>query len=220
MSPWNLLPLGERATVLRRWTVGLGGGFSALCGGALVALLMQALEVERTMLQDHLQTAQAQLKDLQQQTAQLQQAQMQARQLQENGQHVQALRQRALRLLAIHQQMAGHWPADVQVQEWRVEGAAWQLQGPATSVQGVNQVLLALAPHGPWQQPPTLLELAATPALAGQVQTRLRYMAQGRWSEPGLLATSSSDKSGRPGGAPPVTPSSKAQGPTQAPTSP
>ena len=206
MSPWNLLPLGDRASALCRWTVSLGWCVSALCGGAWVALLMQAQEAERALLQDGIQNAQAQLKDLQQQTAQLQQAQTEARQLQESGQHVQALRQRALRLVAMHNQMAGQWPADVQVQEWRVEGAAWQLQGPATSVQGVNQLLLALSPHGPWQQRPTLLEVAAAPALAGQAQAGLRYVAQGRWSEPGLLATASSGKSALPGGggAPPA----------------
>lgn len=187
MKPWNLLPMRDRASLLRRWGVGTGLWFSALSGGALVGWVLSAQEAQRAQLQADMAAAQNQWNELQQQTAQLQKEQSQDRQTQARWQHVSALRLRAQRLDALHQVMVRRWPADVQVQELRVDGAGWQLQGPAASGLGVAQLLQALAPYGPWQQAPTLLELAASPGVPGQAGASWRYVVQGRWSEPGLL---------------------------------
>jgi len=187
MRPWNLLPLRDRASLQRRWLVAMGLGVSALSGAACAAWVLNAQEHRRAQLHADTAAAQAQLNDLQRQMAQLQKAQLQAQQSQERLQHLQALRQRAQRLDALHQVMARRWPADVQVHEWRVEGPEWRLQGPAESGQGVSQLLRSLRLHGPWQQAPTLVELAASPATTGPTAASLRYVAQGRWSEPGLL---------------------------------
>jgi Tfp pilus assembly protein PilN len=195
MKPLNLLPLRYQASRLRRWGLGLGLVASALSGGAVVAVVLNAQDRQVEQLQTDRAAAQTQLKNLEQQRAQLQTMQSQAQQTQDRLQHVRALRLRAQRVDAMHQLMARQWPAQVQVQEWHVEGPSWRLQGPVTSVQGMGQLLQTLTPHGPWQQAPTLVELTAlpSPALpsqAAQDAAGWRYVAQGRWSEPGLLPPS------------------------------
>ena len=187
MKPWNLLPMKDRASLLRRFGVGMSLCVSALSGGGLVAWVLNAQEAQKEQLQADMAAAQSQLNDAQQQTAQLQKGQSQDRQIQARLQHVSALRQRAQRLDAFHKVMARRWPADVQVQEWRVEGAGWRLQGPAASGLGVSQLLQALAPYGPWQQTPTLMAFAALPVAPGPAAASWRYVAHGRGSAHGLL---------------------------------
>ena len=196
MSPWNLLPVRERASPWRRRCVGGSLALSALGGGALAACVLSAQDAQQVQLQAAIVSAQARLASLQQQTAQLHNAQWQSQQTQERLQHVQALRQRAQRVQALHQVAALRWPTGVAVQEWRIEGPWWRLQGRADSGLAVEQLLQALTPHGPWQQAPTLVELAtatgtatgtapAAPLGAGEPMG-LRYQAEARWSEAGL----------------------------------
>jgi hypothetical protein len=109
--------------------------------------------------------------------------QLQALQTQALWQQVQALRQRAQRQDALHNVTAQRWPAVVQVQEWRLDGAGWRLQGLADSGSAVQQLLQDLQPLGTWQQAPAVVELAATPALSGSSARGLRYVVQARWQE-------------------------------------
>jgi len=171
----------------RRWLVGSWLWLSALCGGGLVAWTMNAQDASKAHLQAEMARAQGQLELLQQQLAQQHKLQLQTQQTQALWQQVQALRQRAQRLDALHTVAAQRWPAGVQVQEWRLDGAGWRLQGLADSGSAVQQLLQELLPLGPWQQAPAVAELAATPAVSGPNARGLRYVVQARWREAGLV---------------------------------
>jgi Tfp pilus assembly protein PilN len=127
------------------------------------------------------------LNRLQQEIAQLNKHQVQAQFSHEMKQYVQALRQRAQRLNGLQAVASRQWPAALQVQEWRVEGATWRLQGLADSGADVQEFLKLLAPLGPWQESPALLELTATPVAPGLNPRALRYVMQARWRELGVM---------------------------------
>ena len=73
-----------------------------------------------------------------------------------------------------------------------MEGATWRVQGVADSSLAVQQLLQALAPLGPWQQTPAVVELMATPSAAQPAGPGLHYVVQARWREVGLVAVSGS----------------------------
>lgn len=202
MTPWNLLPLRDRASVLRRWLVGSWLGLSALGGGGLVAWTLHTQDASKVHVQAEMARAQLQLDQLQHQLAQQRKLQLQAQQTHALWQQVQALRQRAQRLDALHKVTAQRWPAGVQVQEWRLDGAGWRLQGLADSGSAVQQLLQDLLPLGPWQQAPAVVELAATPAVLGSNARGLRYVVQARWQEAELAPQA---RSAAPASAQPLT---------------
>ena len=186
MTPWNLLPLADRASSQRRALVLGLWSLAALAGAALAAWVLHQQDERWATLQAEVAAAQLHRDRLQQEASQLRQRQLQATQAQEWGRHVQALRQRAQRLDALHTFIAQRWPAALLVHEWRVEGSAWQLQGLADSGIAVQGLLQALTAWGPWQQPPALVELASAPAGSGQPGTGWRFVAQARWQEAAL----------------------------------
>lgn len=183
MTPWNLLPLRERVSPWRRVVMASGLAFSACSGAALVAWLLSAQSTRQAQVQADVLAAQTQLAHLKKQTEQERAAQTQWQQAQARWQQLGALRQRALRLDAVQQASLQRWPAAVQVQSWRIEGGNWQLQGMAESGVAVQQLAQDLSPWGPWQQTPTLVELAAVPQAPGQTAGRVRYVLQARWRE-------------------------------------
>ncbi len=202
MTPMNLLPLRDRASVSRRWLVGSWLGLSALGGGGLVAWTLHAQDASKAHVQAEMARAQMQLDQLQLQLAQQRKLQLQAQQTHALWHQVQALRQRAQRLDALHKVTAQRWPAGVQVQEWRLDGAGWRLQGLADSGGAVQQLLQDLLPLGPWQQAPAVVELAATPVVSGSNARGLRYVVQARWQETELAPQA---RSPAPASAQPLT---------------
>jgi len=187
MTPWNLLPLAYRASLLRRWGVASAWGLCVLAGGGLVAWTRTEQVANTTQVQAEIAATQGHLNRLQQEIAQLNKHQVQAQFSHEMKQYVQALRQRAQRLNGLQAVASRQWPAALQVQEWRVEGVTWRLQGLADSGADVQEFLKLLAPLGPWQESPALLELTATPVAPGLNPRALRYVMQARWRELGVM---------------------------------
>lgn len=187
MTPWNLLPLADRASLLRRWGVASGWGLCVLVGGGFVAWTRTEQVANTKLVKAEIAATQLHLSRLQQEITQLNQRQVQAQLNHEMRQYVQALRQRAQRLNGLHAVASRQWPAALQVQEWRVEGATWRLQGLADSGTDVQEFLKLLAPLGPWQESPALVELTATPVAPGLKPRALRYVMQARWRELGVM---------------------------------
>ena len=190
MRAWNLLPRAERASRLRRCTVASGWVVSFLGGGAVAAWALTEHDASLALVQADIASTQMHLARLHKEIAELNQLQSRAQHSHALGQHVQALRQRAQRLDSLHRVTAQRWPAAVHIQEWRVEGADWRLQGQADSSGALQELMQTLAPHGPWQQAPSLVELEAAPMTAGPQVRAWRYGLQARWQESGLMPLS------------------------------
>ena len=187
MTPWNLLPLAARASLLRRWGVASAWGLCVLAGGGLVAWTRTEQVAKTTQVKAEIAATQGHLNRLQQEITQLNKHQVQAQRHHEMKQYVQALRQRAQRLNGLQSVASRQWPSALQVQEWRLDGATWRIQGLADTSADVQVFLTSLAPLGPWQESPALVELTAMPAAPGLKPRALRYVVQARWREHGAM---------------------------------
>lgn len=184
MTPWNLL--ASQAQASRRIWVVCALIASALGGGSVAAWALLAQEAERAQQQAEVLVAQARVEVLQKQVAQAQAQLVQNKKLQDRFRHVQALQQRAQSLNGLTKALALRWPNGLQIQEWRLEGASWRVQGTAHSATAVGLMLKDLATDALWLQPPALSELmAASPVVESSLN--LRYLAQARLPWPELL---------------------------------
>jgi Tfp pilus assembly protein PilN len=180
MRAWNFAPYRERARALKKagWCAAMACG--ALAGGIAAAWVVNEAQSQLLQQQTQLLELKAQLSLLQQKNFQTQTEQAQHHQAQDTLHYIESLRQRAQDLLALNKTLALRWPAGVQIQELRLEGASWRVQGQSESAAGVQQALLRLTSALVWQQPPALLALEALPPTNGQT-LNLRYVAQARW---------------------------------------
>lgn len=190
MRPWNFAPYRERARTLKKagWCVAMA--FGALAGGIAAACFVNESQAQLMQQQTQLLELKAQLRQLQQTNVQTQTEQAQRHQAQDTLLHIESLRQRAQDLLALNKTLALRWPAGVQIQELRLEGPSWRVQGQSESAAAVQQAVLRLTSALAWQEPPALLALEALPQTNGQT-LNLRYVAQARWRWPQSLPAAS-----------------------------
>ena len=185
MTAWNFAPSLDRSRKLRKTGWGLVMALSAVGGGFAAAWDANEAQTALAQQQAQLLDLKAQLSLLQQKNLQLQNDQSQRQKAQESIQTMNALRQRGQNLMALHKALALGWPAGVQIQELRLEGPSWRLQGQAESGLLVQQVLNELVGVLAWQQPPALMALETLPQVSGQ-RPVLRYVAQALWTWPEL----------------------------------
>ena len=185
MTAWNFAPYRDRSRKLRKMGWGLVMALSAVGGGFAAAWDVNEAQTALTLQQAQLLDLKAQLSLLQQKNLQLQNEQSQRQKAQESFHKMDALRQRGKDLLALHKALALRWPAGVQIQELRLEGPAWRLQGQAESGLAVQQALQGLTGVLAWQQSPSLMAFEALPQANGPA-LNLRYVAQARWHWPEL----------------------------------
>jgi Tfp pilus assembly protein PilN len=180
MRDWNFAPYRERERNLRKAGWCMAMAFGALIGGVAVAWAVDEAQTLLMQQQTQVLELKAQLSLLQQKNLHMQTEQAKRNQMQDNLRHIESLRQRGQDLLALHKTLALRWPAGVQIQELRLEGPSWRLQGQSESAEGVQQAVLRLTSALAWQQPPALLALEALPQRNGQ-SLSLRYVVQARW---------------------------------------
>jgi Tfp pilus assembly protein PilN len=183
VSPLNLL--ASQAQVTRRMRVICVLLASALSGGSVAAWALLAQAAERAQQQADVAVVQIRLEGLQKQVMQAQTQLVQDQKQQNRFRYVQALQQRAQSLNGLTTALAVRWPSGLQINEWRLEGALWRVQGMAHSSTAVASMLKDLASDALWLQPPALLELATAPAALGS-PLNLRYLAQARLAWPEL----------------------------------
>jgi len=183
MTAWNFAPSLDRSRKLRKTGWGLVMALSAVGGGFAAAWDANEAQTALAQQQAQLLDLKAQLSLLQQKNLQLQNDQSQRQKAQESIQTMNALRQRGQNLMALHKALALGWPAGVQIQELRLEGPVWRLQGQAESGLSVQQALQGLAGVLAWQQSPALMAFEALPQANGPA-SNLRYVAQARWHWP------------------------------------
>jgi len=183
MTAWNFAPYRERTRSLQKagWCVAVA--FAALTGAMAAAWAVNEAQTHLMQQQAQVLELKAQLSLLQQKNRQTQTEQAQRQQAQDTLRHIESLRQRGQDLLALNQTLAWRWPAGVQIQELRLEGPSWRLQGQSESAAAVQQALLRLTDALAWQQPPALLALEALPPSKGQA-LNLHYVAQAVWHGP------------------------------------
>ena len=183
MTAWNFAPYRDRLQRLRKKGWCLVMALSAVGGGFAAAWDVNEAQTALTQQQALLLDLKAQLSLLQQKNLQLQNDQSQRQKVQESFHKMKALRQRGQDLLALHKDLALRWPAGVQIQELRLEGPVWRLQGQAESGLSVQQALQGLTGILAWQQSPALMAFEAIPQAKGST-LNLRYVAQARWHWP------------------------------------
>ena len=185
MTAWNFAPYLDRSRTLRKMGWGLVMALSAVGGGFAAAWDVYEAQTALTQQQAQLLDLKAQLSLLQQKNLQLQNDQSQRQKAQESFLKMNALRQRGQDLLAMHKALTLRWPAGVQIQELRLEGPVWRLQGQADSGLSVQQALQGLTGVLAWQQSPALMAFEALPQANGPA-LNVRYVAQARWHWPEL----------------------------------
>jgi hypothetical protein len=185
MTVWNFAPFLDRSRTLRKMRWGLVLALSAVGGGFAAAWDVNEAQTALTLQQAQLLDLKAQLSLLQQKNLQLQNEQSQRQKAQDSFHKMNALRQRGQELLALHKALTLRWPAGVQIQELRLEGPAWRLQGQAESGLAVQQALQGLTGVLAWQQSPALMAFEALPQANGSA-LNLRFVAQARWHWPEL----------------------------------
>jgi len=185
MTAWNFAPYRDKVRTLRkmRWIMAML--FSAVSGGLAATWVVNDAQTEVAQQQAQVLELKTQLSVLLQKNLQIQNDQFQRQKAQDNFHKVEALRQRGQDLLALNKALVLGWPAGVQIQELRLEGPSWRLQGQAESGLAVQQVLNELAGVLAWQQPPALMALEALPQVSGQ-RPVLRYVAHAVWPWPEL----------------------------------
>ncbi len=185
MTSWNFAPYRDKVRTLRkmRWIVAML--LSAVSGGLAAAWVVNEVQTEVAQQQAKVLDLKTQLSVLLQKNLQMQNDQSQRQKAQDSFLKVEALRQRGQNLLALNKSLALRWPEGVQIQELRLEGPSWRLQGQAESGLAVQQVLNELVGVLPWQQPPALMALETLPQVSGQ-RPVLRYVAQALWPWPEL----------------------------------
>jgi Tfp pilus assembly protein PilN len=185
MTAWNFAPYRDRSRTLRKMGWGLVMVLSAVGGGFAAAWVVNEAQTALKQQQAQLLDLKAQLSLLQQKNLQMENDQSQRQKAQESFRKMNALRQRGQDLLALHKALALRWPAGAQIQELRLEGPVWRLQGQAESGLAVQQALQGLTGVLAWQQPPALMAFEAMPQANGPA-LNLRYVAQARWHWPEL----------------------------------
>jgi len=184
MTSWNLL--ASQAQHSRRMGVVCALLASALGGAIVAGWVLLTQEAERAQQQAEMAMAQIRLEGLQKQVTQAQMQLAQNKKLQDRFRYVQALQQRAQSLNGLTKALAWRWPIGLQIQEWRLEGASWRVQGTAHSATAVGLMLKDLATDTLWLQPPVLSELMTASPVPGS-SLNLRYLAQARLHWPELL---------------------------------
>lgn len=185
MTAWNFAPYLDRSRTLKKIGWGLVMALSAVGGGFAAAWDVNEAQTALAQQQAQLLDLKAQLSLLHQKNLQLQNDQSQRQKAQESIQTMNALRQRGQNLMALHKALALGWPAGVQIQELRLEGPVWRLQGQAESGLAVQQALQGLTGVLAWQQSPVLMAFEAITQANGPV-LNVRYVAQARWHWPEL----------------------------------
>lgn len=185
MTAWNFAPYRDKVRTLRkmRWIMAML--LSAVSGGLAAAWVVNDAQTEIAQQQAEVLELKTKLSVLLQKNLQIQNDQSQRQKAQDSFHKVEALRQRGQDLLALNKALTLGWPAGVQIQELRLEGPSWRLQGQAESGLAVQQVLNELGGVLAWQQPPALMALETLPQESGQSPV-LRYVAQALWPWPEL----------------------------------
>ena len=185
MTAWNFAPYRDRRLTLKKMGWCLVMAMSAVGGAFAAAWAVNEAQTALTQQQAQLLDLKAQLSLLQQKNLQWQNDQSERQKAQESFHKMKALRQRGQDLHALHKALTLRWPAGVQIQELRLEGPAWRLQGQAESGLAVQRALQGLTDVLAWQQPPALMAIEALPQANGPT-LNLRYVAQARWHWPEL----------------------------------
>ena len=179
MSDWNFAPHAPAREAMRRRLLGRAVVlmFCVVSGAGVVVLGAHWTQRGVENLQLQWQATQAQELKLQQalQAAQAQMAQRQP--LAAEHRYAQALRQRGQDLHCVTQALSRQWPEAVQLQEFRLQGDALQLQGRTASSRELAKGLQGLSTLTAWQQAPSVQSLERLPA----DPSGLKFVAQARW---------------------------------------